>query len=268
MCALAAEQLPFGAKVAAVAQRGSRRSVAGCRALREPILIGSASELILLSVYYLLEFLDDRQVSPHPLEPAPLPPLPPPELTHDRGSILACSRVCASDDGEGRGRGQRPSEGREGDGGGGSTSSDGRRGDGNGGHHHYHYHHHHHLPPPSLAAAAAAPRALCERAVCACVCGMVCGGSAWHRAARRLGARCCSRGSRVRSGCSVGRCAQEDGLRGSVGAIRTFFAHERLFRTNVGTWSVVKDVRVRVSYVCMCNRFRPIKKCFSSTLHL
>ena len=102
----------FGAKVAAVAQRGSRRSVAGCRALREPILIGSASELILLSVYYLLEFLDDRQVSPHPLEPAPLPPLPPPELTHDRGSILACSRVCASDDGEGRGRGQRPSEGR------------------------------------------------------------------------------------------------------------------------------------------------------------
>ena len=101
VCALAAERLPFGAKVAAVAQRGSRRSVAGCRALREPILIGSASELILLSVYYLLEFLDDRQVSPHPLEPAPLPPLPPPELTHDRGSILACSRVCASDDGEG-----------------------------------------------------------------------------------------------------------------------------------------------------------------------
>ena len=128
----------------------------------------------------------------------------------------------------------------------------------------------HHLPPPSLAAAAAAPRALCERAVCACVCGMVCGGSAWHRAARRLGARCCSRGSRVRSGCSGGRCAQEGGLRGSVGAIRTFSAHERLFCTNVGTWSwsVVKDVRVRVSYVCMCNRFRPIKKCFSSTLHL
>ena len=114
MCALAAEQLLFGAKVAAVAQRGSRRSVAGCRALREPILIGSASELILLSVYYLLEFLDDRQVSPHPLEPAPLPPLPPPELTHDRGSILACSRVCvaatmARAEGEG-GRGRARAE--------------------------------------------------------------------------------------------------------------------------------------------------------------
>ena len=50
-------------------------------ALREPILLGSASGLVLLSAYYLLEFLDDKQVSPSPLEPAPLPPLPPPELT-------------------------------------------------------------------------------------------------------------------------------------------------------------------------------------------